>query len=299
MAEQGLERYRPLIDEWEAFSAACNRPLPRTLWANPLAADRQRVHAAVKDLWPKAKELNWRRDAWRLPAEAAVGETTPYRLGWLHAQEEAALWAVDGLGLKPGMRVLDLCAAPGNKTAQIAIGLEDRGLIVANERKNSRVASLRANLERLRVSCAAVVRSDGVRFRTEALFDAVLVDAPCTCEGTMRRHLTGRDRDGVLAFRASITQTQTALLRNALRHVKSGGTVVYSTCTFAPEENEAVLDRVENAEIVPFPVPEIRTASGINEWNGVTFREDVKHARRVWPHHNDTGGFFVARLRKR
>jgi 16S rRNA C967 or C1407 C5-methylase (RsmB/RsmF family) len=261
--------------------------------------DRGSVERAVEAIWPDAAPIGWRRDAWRLPADTPVGSTTPYRLGWVHAQEEAALWAVDGLSLKPGMRVLDLCAAPGNKSAQIAVGLGDRGLIVANERKNSRIVSLRANLDRLGVTCAAVVRSDGVRFRAETPFDAALVDAPCTCEGTMRRRLSGRGRDEVLAFRASISQTQVALLRNALRHVRPGGIVVYSTCTFAPEENEAVLDRIESADVIPFPSTGIRTVPGVAHWNGVEFREDVRNARRVWPHHNDTGGFFVARLRKR
>jgi 16S rRNA C967 or C1407 C5-methylase (RsmB/RsmF family) len=298
VAEQALARYRPLIDDWDAFTASCARPLPRTLWANSLAASPPEVTRAVEATWPQAEPLGWREHTWRLPAETPIGSTIPYRLGWLHAQEEAALWAVDGLALVPGMRVLDLCAAPGNKTAQIAAALGDRGMIVANERKNSRIASLRANLDRLGVTCAAVVRSDGVRFRSNETFDAVLVDGPCTCEGTMRRRLSGRGRDGIEAFRASISQTQTALLRNALRHVRPGGFVVYSTCTFAPEENEGVLDRVEDAQVVPFPDPGIRTTSGITRWGDVEYREDVRNARRVWPHHNDTGGFFVARLRK-
>lgn len=292
-------RYRGIIDDWAAFLGALSSPLPRTLWANPLLAEPADVRAEVEARWPEATALPWRRDAWTIPAGTPVGGSIPYRLGWLHAQEEAALWAVDALMLSPGDRVLDLCASPGNKTAQIAIALRDRGLVVANERKADRISALRSNLDRLGVTSVSVVRSDGVRFRTDVRFDAALVDVPCTCEGTTRRHLTGRGRPGVEAYRASIRQTQIALLRNAVRHVRPGGVIVYSTCTYAPEENEAVLDRVDGVDIEAIPVLGLTTAPGIPDWEGVSFRSDVVNARRVWPHFNDTGGFFVARLRKR
>lgn len=294
-----LERYREIVDDWPAFERASARPLPRTLWANPILADLEAVAGRVREDWPLAEELSWRPYTWRIPHDSSVGGAIPYRLGWLHAQEEAALWAVDAMSLSPGARVLDLCASPGNKTAQIAIALADRGLVVANERKAGRIAALRSNLDRLGITSAAVVQSDGVRFRSDVVFDAVLVDAPCTCEGTARRHLTGRGRDGVVAYRASIRQTQIALLRNAVRHVRRGGVVVYSTCTYAPEENEAVIDRIDGVDIVPIPDPGIRTSPGIAAWDDTGFKDDVRHARRVWPHYNDTGGFFVARLRKR
>ncbi|MFT6398149.1 MAG: 16S rRNA C967 or C1407 C5-methylase (RsmB/RsmF family) [Bradymonadia bacterium] len=297
-AEIRFARYKAIVDDWPAFVESCKTPLPRVLWANPLAGDLERTHQLVMAQWPEAQPLPWREHAWRFHPGTPLGNTRPYSLGLVHAQEESALWAVDALGLQPGMRVLDLCAAPGNKTAQIAVALGDRGLVVANERKSSRVAGLRGNLSRLRVTCAAVCCGDGVRFRSETLFDAVLVDVPCSCEGTARKHLAEGHRGGAGEYRESITQIQTALLRNAARHTRPGGTIVYSTCTFAPEENEGVLQRVPELEVVPIAAPPLHTSPALGEWNGARFRADTSHALRLWPHHNDTGGFFVAKLRK-
>lgn len=291
-------RYEGIVGDWDAFVQSCETPLPRVIWANPLAGDLAVTEQVVGEQWPHAEKLSWRSGAWRLAADTPVGGTRAYRLGLVHAQEESALWAVDALELRPGMQVLDLCAAPGNKTAQIAVGLGDRGLVVANELKSTRVASLRANLSRLRVTCAAVCCGDGIRFRSESRFDAVLVDVPCSCEGTMRKHLTGRGFGGSEDYRESITQIQTALLRNAVRHTKPGGTIVYSTCTFAPEENEGVLSRVPEVTVVPMSPPALHTRSGLAQWEGVRFRDEISNAVRLWPHHNDTGGFFVAKLRK-
>ncbi len=295
-----LLRYRDLIDDWSAFEAASTRPLPRVLWANPLRCDLDTAAATVARLAPQAQRVPWTDGAWRLPDDTPVGSWLSYRIGWLHAQEEAAMWAVDQLELSPGQRVLDLCAAPGNKTAQIAVALQDSGLIVATERRRPRLAKLRFNLERLGVSCAAVVHADGNRIADGVPhFDAALVDAPCSCEGTSRKHAsTWRDMD---RYRASISQLQTSLLRKALRLVRPGGVVVYSTCTYAPEENEQVLDSIypEVAAIEPLAIPSgLVTTPGITEWRGRSYRPDVANAARLWPHHNDTGGFFVAKLRR-
>ena len=172
-------------------------------------------------------------------------------MGWIHCQEEVALWAVPMLQAAPGERVLDLCAAPGNKTAQIAVAMEDSGVIVANERRWDRLVSLRHNLERLGVTSAVVTRHNAARFpyldgsspKTPfALgsdgFDKVLADVPCTCEGTARKKSLRR-RDDVAHYRRSVVQTQKGILRRALALTRPGGLVVYATCTFAPERTRA------------------------------------------------------------
>lgn len=298
-----LRRYQPIIDDWDAFLAATERPIPPVLWANPLRVDPERAEATLRARFPHARALPWWPHAWRLydeepAAVTSVGRWLPYRLGWFHAQEEAALWPARLLGAQPGDRVLDMCAAPGNKTAQIALSMKDQGLIVANDRTPGRLAALRFNLERLGVTCAVVTRGDGLRMpREPRFFDRVLVDAPCSCEGTQRKR--DRQRDAT-TFRRGIRDTQVGLLRRALQVVKPGGTVVYATCTYAPEENEGVLDAIDPAVATieqVTPPTDMTVAPGISAWDGKTFRADVRHAVRLWPHHNDTGGFFVARLR--
>lgn len=294
-----LDRYRDIVDDWDAFIGACARPLPRVVWANPLRCPED-IAARVIARCPEAVPIDWHAGAWRLPHDARPGRWPEYRLGWLHGQEEAALGAVPALDVEPGMSVLDMCASPGNKTAQIAVSMGDVGSIVANERSNARLAGLRFNLERLGITCAAVTRGDATRYQGRDAFDRVLVDAPCTCEGTARKS-GAAGREDIEDHRRIVVQVQRALLRKAVRLVRPGGLVVYSTCTFAPEENEAVVDAVKDAiEVEPVDVPDgLHARPGLAEWDGRRFREDVGNCLRIWPHHNDSGGFFVARIRKR
>ena len=300
-ADPWLRRYASLVDDLDAFVAAAQAPLPRVVWANPLRAPVAQTNARIQALVPNAEAVAWRANTWRLPPDVQPGAWLAHLLGDVCVQEEAALWAGDLVGAQPGDKVLDLCAAPGGKTAQIAVAMRDSGTLVANERKHGRLSGLRRTLDRLGVTCAAVICGDGVRIRTmDGVFDRVLADVPCTCEGTTRKS-GGRRDETAAAYRSSIVQVQKALLRAALRMTRPGGTVVYSTCTYAPEENEAVLSAIglDQATIEPIaPPPGLRVAPGITAWEGQTFRQDVVNAARLWPHHNDTGGFFVARLRR-
>jgi 16S rRNA C967 or C1407 C5-methylase (RsmB/RsmF family) len=175
-----LLRYADIVDDVDALLDACARPLHRVVWANPLRAPieqtARRLHAAI----PAAERLAWHPAAWRLPSDSRPGNLVEYRLGHLHAQEEAALWAVPMLGALPGERVLDLCAAPGNKTAQLAIAVGERGSVVANERYRGRVDALRFNLDRLGMTNVVVTNRDGLSPKLGLPpFDRVLADVPC------------------------------------------------------------------------------------------------------------------------
>ncbi len=269
------------------------------VWANPLR-NAALGRLAVLERYPDARPLGWLEDAWRLPPESSPGSWSAFVLGHLHAQEEAAIWAGDVLGARPGERVLDLCASPGGKTARAALAMRDRGLLVANDRSLGRLAALRRTLDRLGVTCAVVSGTDGLRINSEERFDRVMVDAPCSCEGTSRKPGGMVPRDE--RFRASIVQVQTGLLRRAIRLTRPGGTIVYATCTYAPEENEGVLHAAPREGVVAFAPVDVPLGwgvpPGIPGWAGRAFRSDVAHGARLWPHHNDTGGFFVARLRR-
>jgi len=303
-----LERYRDLVDDPQAFLEAAARPLPRVAWANPLRVAPGDAEAYVAERCPGAERVPWVANTWRLPPEAAPGKWPEFALGLVHVQEEVALRPVEVLAPTKGEAILDLCAAPGNKTAHIAAATADGARLVANDIDGRRLRPLQDNLTRLGVTSAVVTRGGGAEIGGEARFDRVLVDAPCTGEGTTRKAPARRGGDRAPPepgaedeSREKMRALQKGLLRRAVALTRPGGRIVYSTCTYAPEENEGVVSGVdpERAVIEPFPaVPGLHAEAAVPAWGGERYRDDVVHAARYWPHHNDTGGFFVAQLRR-
>lgn len=296
-----LGRYDALVDDAVAFRAACDRPLPTVVRINPLKATRRQVTAALDEAGIEWTPIDWHEDLLEIETDAP-GVTWPYFLGWMHSQEEVSALPVEILAPSAGSFVWDACAAPGSKTSQLTTVMQDEGLIVANDDSLGRLSALRSNAERLGITNIAVTHQDARNYSLSAFdfeaFDHALVDAPCSGEGTVRKN-PGALADWSESFLHDIQQVQIGILRRAIQATRPGGTVVYSTCTFAPEENEAVLDRVlrmEDCQIVPFDCP-LDSSSGIREWQGESFDESVQAARRIWPHQNDTGGFFCAQLR--
>ena len=214
----------------------------------------------------------------------------PYHhAGVFYSQEPSASSAAPLLGVQPGMRVLDLCAAPGGKSSQLAAALQGRGVLVSNEYVAARAEILKSNLERMGVSNAVVLNETPARI-AEALpefFDRVLVDAPCSGEGMFRKEeaaVTDWSQQTVEMCAAR----QAEILDNAARLLKPGGRLVYSTCTFAPEENEqtvaAFLDR--HPEFAPERV------------DAPWFTPGEQGTYRMWPHKLLGEGHFGAVLRK-
>jgi NOL1/NOP2/sun family putative RNA methylase len=294
-----LERYAPLVDDPDAFTAACERPLPYAVRVNTIKATVDRVTAAFDEAGVGYTPVDWNREL--LTLEGKAGRTWPYFLGWIHGQEEVSALPATVLDPRPGERVWDACAAPGSKTTQLAALMDDRGTLVGNDNSLGRLSALRHNAERLGVTNLVVTNRDARNFSMRGLgfeaFDRAIVDAPCSCEGTCRKNPTALE-EWTLDHVHQVAGVQKGILKRAVQATRPGGTVVYSTCTFAPEENEAVLDHVlgeEDCRLVPFETP-LETSPGVTEWEGETFDPSVERAHRVYPHYNDTGGFFCAKL---
>jgi NOL1/NOP2/sun family putative RNA methylase len=298
-----LARYRGIIDDWDAFAAALRRPLAPCVWANPTRLDTTALADLLAGEGIAASPIPWLPGALRLPLDARAGQHWWYCAGLAHAQEEVSQLPVRLLDLVPGQRVLDLCAAPGGKTAQMAFALGNRGTLVANDISHHRIKSLQGNLDRLGVVNVTTTCSDGGNWPSGCgRFDRILVDAPCSSEGTLRRNPSrfGRlDPDSP----ERLAPRQRALLDKAIRLLAPGGRLVYSTCTFAPEENELVVadalarwpDRVR---IVDAALPGVVTAPGLTHWQGRALDPDLVRCLRIWPHRNDSGGFFMAVLER-
>ena len=298
-------RYRSIIDDWEAFQQALERPLPAAIWTNTLKANPERVARLLPAEGIPLEPLPWRPGGFKLLVhDAKPGNHWGFLGGLYHVQEEVSLLPVLLLDPQPGDRVLDLCAAPGNKTAQIAVAMGNRGTVVANDRDYYRIRAIHHMMERLGILNTSTTLFDGANYpRGAGLFDKILVDIPCTCEGTVRKSpQLALDPTGGLSRRMS--GGQKALLRKAIQLCKPGGRIVYSSCTYAPEENEAVIDALLRevgrhvVRLVPARVEGFHTSEGLKAWDGETFDESLRLAMRIWPHQNDTGGFFVAVLEK-
>ncbi|MFD1587140.1 RsmB/NOP family class I SAM-dependent RNA methyltransferase [Halorientalis brevis] len=295
-----LERYEPLIDDVDAFYAACERPLPSVVRVNTIKTTVERARRALDDEGIPYEPTAWNPRVLKLP-DTQPGSNWPYFHGWLHGQEEVSAVPATVLDPEPGERVWDACAAPGSKTTQLAAMMEDSGLLVATDNNLGRISALRSNAERLGVTNVGITREDA---RNHSLkpwdgeeYDRALVDVPCSCEGTIRKNPDTLD-EWSFDHVEGIAGIQKGILRRAIQATREGGTVVYSTCTFAPEENEAVLDHAlaeEDCEMVPFDL-DLESAPGITEWQGRTYDDSVREAKRIYPHHNDTGGFFCAKL---
>ncbi|HEX6989297.1 MAG TPA: NOL1/NOP2/sun family putative RNA methylase, partial [Bacillota bacterium] len=294
------ERYRPIIDDWNAFQAALAAPQPAVVRVNTLKAGADAVCRRLEDQGFRLRPYAWypaliRVDGGPFP----VTKTLEHWLGYLYAQEAAAAVPVLALGAAPGERILDLSAAPGGKTTQIAELQGDTGLLVANDPQPARVQALLANVYRLGLLSAVVTSVDGRRFPPGPGFDRVLVDAPCSAEGNARR--STRAARAVSPRRAaSLAQLQRALLWTGLQLLADGGTLVYSTCTFAPEENEAVVDAVlreAGGAVTVEPIDRwLPGIPGITRWQGQDYHPSLAATRRIYPHHLDSGGMYVARL---
>jgi 16S rRNA (cytosine967-C5)-methyltransferase len=228
--------------------------------------------------------------SWRLPAGTRVPDLPGFAEGRFWVQDAAAALPALLLKPRPGERIADLCAAPGGKTAQLAAAGAE---VTAVERDANRVARLRENLARLNLP-ATIVQADAAAWTPEAPFDAILLDAPCTATGTIRRHPdvahAKRPRDVPAAAEA-----QARLLAAAARMLKPGGRMVFATCSLQPEEGEAHLARAAALGLVHDPftpadlpgLPEAITPGG---W--LRTRPDF------WAERGGMDGFFAARFRR-
>lgn len=264
-----VERIRhQLLEEADAFLATYDEPRVFSLRVNPLKPGYDTVNL---------EQVKWCETGYYYDEKDRPGSSVEHHAGMIYIQEASAMAPVELLNPRPGEKVLDLCAAPGGKSTQIAGKLMGEGLLVSNEPVSNRAAILSENLERLGVKNAIVVSEDPSRLkdRLEEFFDAILVDAPCSGEGMFRKDnavISEWSVDNVKLCAAR----QRDILESAAAMLKSGGRMVYSTCTFAPAEDE------ENMKWFVTEHPEF------------TLVKD----EHLWPHQLKGEGHYMALLQK-
>jgi len=305
-----LDRYQQLLASEDFVrlrdSIAC--PLPAALRVNTLKIDL----ASARTTWPI--EYGWQvqpvpfcATGWQITGNAeSLSRTIEHRTGFYYLQDAASMLPAEMFEYAVEFPlILDMAASPGGKTTHLAAKIDDRSLIFANDSSSGRIAALRSNLQTWGAFSTALTSYPGERYGEwfPDTFDQVLLDAPCSGE-SLRTAERRKTRFVSQTERLQLQRRQIKLLESALQAVKPGGQVVYSTCTLAPEEDEAVLDAlldrypqqiaIESVDrILPTPAP------GLTHDGQHAFQPDVINAVRLWPQLYDTSGFFAALIRKR
>ncbi len=230
-----------------------------------------------------------------------LGKTLEHTLGKYYIQGLSSM--LPPLILLPSKNdiTLDLCAAPGSKTTQLVELMENKGTLIANEVQLSRLKSLVFNLDRINAVNAGVIHTKGEllsKFYSD-YFDKILVDAPCSGLGIIQKKDEINDWWSIDRI-SRLGDLQLRLLVTAIKMLKTGGEIVYSTCTLTVEENEFILDKVlqkypVEIQKINLPVPSI---DGITEYNGKSLNKQIKKAKRILPWQINSDGFFIVKLIK-
>jgi 16S rRNA (cytosine1407-C5)-methyltransferase len=307
-----VERLESIIPQIKDFDAQqyFNAKPKIAYRVNTLKKDSAEVYGLLRERQILFSRLSWFADAFILTeADHSVASTDWFSQwieeGVIYRQSASSLLVPVLLDPKPGEMILDLCAAPGSKTTQMSAMMRNEGVIWAVDAVRERYYKLRRVAEILGATNIQFLGVDGRRFRPPQgkLFDKVLVDAPCSTEG--RFQVSDPQSYAYWSLRKikEMVQKQRGLILNGLRCLKPGGVLIYSTCTFAPEENEGIIHWVLRKSKDPFEVETLRknipatTYDCLPRWGKKEFDPRVLNCARVLPT-ADYEGFFIAKLRK-
>jgi len=292
---EDLTSVLPLFQQPRILTFRLNRLKTQT---EPLLQELERSHFEVQ-------RVPWYEDAFILIKGTLreLQETTFYREGHIYIQELSSMVPVLLLDPQTGEKILDLTAAPGSKTGQIAGLMNNTGKILANDVSRTRFFKMKANLEALGVQNVeySVAKGENVGRRLVNQFDRVLLDAPCSGEGRFHLSDPASFENWKTSKMKGLVPRQKMLFYSAWQALKPGGTLVYSTCTYAPEENEGILDwaieKFKDLEMLPCELDVLNRREGIAQWGKHSFDPAVKKALRIIPD-GQMEGFFVAKMKK-
>ncbi|MFH1506244.1 MAG: RsmB/NOP family class I SAM-dependent RNA methyltransferase [archaeon] len=291
---QFLERYKELGEEFnpEEFE------MKKSLRINTLKTDENVMVARLKKLNINLDKIPFLDFGYYFSAEFSLGATPEYLFGYYYLQEVASQLPVQVLQPQPGDLVLDMAASPGSKTTQIAQYMENKGNIIALDDNLQRLDSLRNNLERCGITNCVIYKKDA-RFVTDfnLEFNKILLDAPCSGNFAIDKDFFDK-RD--LAGIKQNSKVQRELLKAAVKVLKKGGVLVYSTCSLEPEENEMninwLLNNFDNLSLEETGLE--LGDEGLVDVFGEKLNPEIKKCRRFWPHKTKTEGFFITKIKK-
>lgn len=301
LPEAFLTKMKTLLgDEYTAFLESYGTNRTQGMRLNPLKVRDMEERQKIIERFG-LKKIPWTRDGYYYSKEFKPGRHCWHDAGAYYIQEPSAMAVAEHVDAKPGDRILDLCAAPGGKTAQIAGQLLGQGLLVSNEIHPARARILSQNVERMGITNGVVANEDAKTLagRFPCFFDRIVVDAPCSGEGMFRKDENAKNQWS-LENVAMCAARQAEILDHAGAMLRPGGRLVYSTCTFSPEENEGsiagFLER--NPEFsIESPAVWDNFDRGKPQWVR-SGPGELAYTVRIWPHHTDGEGHYLAVLRK-
>jgi NOL1/NOP2/sun family putative RNA methylase len=300
-------RYRSLLgDRYDEFLEYSFKFLRRAIRVNTLKISIPELKKRIEKDW-ELKQVPWCKEGFWIEHKGEekrrdVGNLIEHMLGYIYIQEPASMIPPIVLDPKPGDIILDMCASPGSKTTQIAQYMKGEGVLMSNDYKGDRVRSLGINVQRMGISNDIITLMQGRYFAKSGIeFDRILVDAPCSGVGTIRKSLKT-----VTIWNPNIVRriagTQKQLIDAAYQILKPGGILVYSTCTLEPEEDEGIIDyllkKYDSADVLDIEL-DIKRSPAVLEFGKEKFDPRVKKALRIYPQDNDTEGFFVCKIVKK
>lgn len=309
LPKEFLERLARIVspEKLETVLRAFTTKRPTTFRVNTLKTTREALLVKLSACGIEVEAVPWYKDAFilRNKSKQELIETPLYQHSEIYIQSLSSMMPTLVLDPQPGEKVCDLAAAPGSKTTQIAAMMGSQGEIVANDRSQTRLYKLAANLRAWGATNVRITHLAGERFWREypQYFDKTLVDAPCSLEG---RFDVGDPKTyaGWSVWKVqSLGKRQRWLLRSAVSATRPGGVIVYATCTLSPEENEAVIDWILDkergvVEVEPIDVPLENLQAGSTRWGRKGFSPHVQLTVRILPS-DLMEGFYIAKLRKR
>ncbi|MBT4936533.1 NOL1/NOP2/sun family putative RNA methylase, partial [Candidatus Peregrinibacteria bacterium] len=305
------EKYKKMLSssEFEAFKEASLKPLRKSIRINTLKISVDDFKKEAKKLQWKLKPIPWCKNGFWIEREdrsEPLGKSLLHLLGYFYIQEASSMIPPEVLKPKKDDIILDMSSAPGSKTTQIAALMQNSGIIVANEPEGSRIKALHSNIERLGVANTLISQKDGRAFSEyfSNFFDKILLDAPCSGEGTIRKDSSALEHWNEKRVEV-MSRLQKDLIAHAFMALKPGGEMVYSTCTLSPEEDEEVLEFLletceGNAELLPIELSHeiLRQTQGLYPTRSENKQLKDSGILKIWPQTYDTEGFFIAKIKK-
>ncbi|MEK6839601.1 MAG: RsmB/NOP family class I SAM-dependent RNA methyltransferase [Nanoarchaeota archaeon] len=284
-----IEKYSKLTD-FEAYKKAVATFPRKSLRVNTLKISVKKLLPLLEKQGWMFEQVPWCAEGFYIDHQEKrrdIGRMQEHEQGYFFVQKSVSMIPSLALDPQPGEKVLDLCAAPGGKTTHLAALMKNTGTIIANENDAYRINALKINLERCGVTNTTITKRSVFDVQ-DASFDRILLDAPCSGSGLIKGE-TQRSKNTLKIWNKNyikgMSKVQKRMILHAYSLLRKGGTLVYSTCSLEPEENEQVVDHLLARE-------------GKLEQIDLPVKAQNKKYLRIWPQDNNTEGFFVAKIRK-